>query len=223
MRRKIWIKRRRNSVKLDWRKTMRMWTIIVVVCVVVAFMLSGLVYAQYIPYERSLYKHWIDDDGDCQDTRQEVLVRDHLRFGTKNLELNDKGCRVLSGSWYDPYAGQIVSSPKELDVDHVVPLKHAHQMGAWAWQTATRTMYANYMGDRSHLLAVSASENRKKGARGPDEYMPPNEAFHCEYVHIWLKIKKRWKLGIADKEMKAINKVLEKCDDWGSTLRRRNQ
>ena len=46
MRRKIWIKRRRNSVKLDWRKTMRMWTIIVVVCVVVAFMLSGLVYAQ---------------------------------------------------------------------------------------------------------------------------------------------------------------------------------
>ena len=46
MRRKEWQKRRQPQYKLDRRETIMRWTIIVVVCVVVAFMLSGLVYAQ---------------------------------------------------------------------------------------------------------------------------------------------------------------------------------
>lgn len=46
MRRKVWIKRRQPQYKLDRRETIMRWTIMVVVCVVVAFMLSGLVHAQ---------------------------------------------------------------------------------------------------------------------------------------------------------------------------------
>ncbi len=46
MRRKIWIKRRRNSVKLDWRKTVRMWTINIIAVVVVALLWVSLAYAQ---------------------------------------------------------------------------------------------------------------------------------------------------------------------------------
>ncbi|KKN45770.1 hypothetical protein LCGC14_0679930 [marine sediment metagenome] len=46
MRRKIWIKRRRNSVKLDWRKTMRMWTINIIAVVVVALLWVSLAHAQ---------------------------------------------------------------------------------------------------------------------------------------------------------------------------------
>ena len=98
-----------------------------------------------------------------------------------------------------------------MDIDHVVPLKNAHQSGAWTWGRAKRKEYANYLGYRNHLLAVSARENRKKGAKGPDQYLPPNRAFRYEYVRSWLEIKKRWKLGIPRPELKAIKKVLKSC------------
>jgi len=61
------------------------------------------------------------------------------------------------------------------------------------------------------LLSVSASENRKKGAKGPDEYLPPNQAFHCEYVAIWIKIKQDWELEMTESEGEAVQRVLAGC------------
>ena len=163
----------------------------------------------YVSYDRSLYRHWIDADKDCQNTRAEVLIRDDddhaVRFETT------KRCRVVAGTWHDPYTGRTFYDASRVQIDHVVPLKNAHLSGAWTWDRAKRKEYANYMGYRSHLLAVSASENRKKGAKGPDQYLPPNVAFHCEYVRSWLEIKKRWGLGIPGAELKAIKKVLKAC------------
>ena len=50
-------------------------------------------------YSRSDYKHWIDADKDCQDTRQEVLIAESL----EKPILDEKGCKVISGKWFDPY------------------------------------------------------------------------------------------------------------------------
>jgi len=171
------------------------------------FLMSS--FKPYVAYDRSLYRHWIDADRDCQNTRAEVLIRDDddqdVQFKTA------KRCRVVAGTWHGPYTGQTFHQAPELDIDHVVPLKNAHLSGAWTWDRARRKKYANYLGYRNHLLAVSASENRRKGAKGPDKYLPPNVAFHCEYVRSWLKIKKRWGLGIPRPELKAIKNVLRAC------------
>lgn len=163
----------------------------------------------YVAYKRTLYKHWIDADGDCQDTRQEVLIRD----ASTNVKFEDKEqCRVAKGTWLDPYTGKTFIVPKDLDVDHMVPLKNAHESGAWTWSPERKKQYANYLAYEKHLLAVSASENRKKGDRGPDRYMPPNVAHHCEYVKVWVKIKRDWGLEMTEAEGEAVQKTLDKCN-----------
>ncbi len=180
---------------------------VVLLLFLVPFLVSS--HKRYEPYKRSLYPHWIDADWDCQNTRAEVLIRDDddqvVQFKTANR------CRVVAGTWHDPYSGLTFNDASKIDVDHVVPLKNAHESGAWAWDRSTRRAYANYLGYRNHLLAVSARENRRKGAKGPDQYLPPNQAFRCEYVHSWLEIKKRWQLGVPSAEMAAIKQVLASC------------
>ena len=92
-----------------------------------------------IPYDRDLYRHWIDDDGDCQDTRQEVLIAESI----EPVEMDNRGCRVVSGRWFDPFTGQTFTGPSDLDIDHMVPLAEAHRSGADTWDSGQREAYAN--------------------------------------------------------------------------------
>ena len=69
-----------------------------------------------IIYRRSEWRYWIDADGDCMDTRQEVL----LAQSTGKIQLSHDGCSIASGSWYDPYSGNTFSNPSDLDIDHVI-------------------------------------------------------------------------------------------------------
>ena len=43
---------------------------------------------------------------------------------------SSKGCRVVSGSWNDPYSGKTVTDTTKLDTVHMVLLKEAHQSRA---------------------------------------------------------------------------------------------
>ncbi|MGL4394603.1 MAG: GmrSD restriction endonuclease domain-containing protein [Brevinema sp.] len=140
-------------------------------------------------YNRKDWKHWVDADQDGQNTRQEVLIAESL----DPVVLDERG-RVLSGRWLDPFTGEYFTDPKELDIDHIVPLKYAHDNGGAEWDADVKMLYANYLDDPNHLIAVSAKENRSKGAKAPTEWMPPNEEFHCEYIRIWYGIKSTWGL-----------------------------
>ena len=61
--------------------------------------LSGLKVApQNVDYVRDSWNHWIDADGDCQNTRQEVLIRS----SSSAPQLDGAGCSGTAGSWVDP-------------------------------------------------------------------------------------------------------------------------
>ena len=124
-------------------------------------------------YSRSQYKHWVDDDRDCQDARQEVLILESLVEVTFESE---KECRIATGQWYGAFTGTYVETPGELDIDHLVPLKNAHNSGGWAWTSTKKQEYANNLLNPEHLIAVTKGANRSKGARGPEDWRPRTKA-----------------------------------------------
>jgi len=103
----------------------------------------------------------------------------------------------------------------------MVPLKNAHESGAWAWTKERRRQYANYLAFEKHLIAVSASENRRKGEKGPDRYMPPHKTFHCEYIWAWAKVKEDWQLEMTEAEGRKVQETLDACPDRDGVTRRK--
>jgi hypothetical protein len=156
-------------------------------------------------YDRDSWIHWIDGDGDCQNTRAETLIAETLRPVTLD------GCRVVYGEWIGVYTGTVVIDAGDLDVDHMVPLANAHRSGAWAWDAATKRRYANDLTDADHLIAVTASANRSKSDRGPEDWRPPDATYWCEYANDWARIKSTWRLSVTFAEYAALGEMLETC------------
>jgi len=165
-------------------------------------------------YDRSNWRHWTDDDGDCQDTRQEVLIAESLI----PVVLDAAGCRVEVGRWRDPFTGTIVDDQGDLDVDHLVPLAEAHAAGGWTWHDATRRAFANDLDDPVSLVAVTASVNRSKGAQRPDQWLPPDAGHHCAYAAAWVAVKHRWELSVTSAERDALAGVLDNCGEPTNTV-----
>ena len=166
-----------------------------------------VVSAQAVPYDRDLYRHWTDADRDCQDARQEVLIAESLQPPV----MDDRGCRVLSGLWFDPYTGQAFTDPGDLDIDHFIPLAEVHRSGGDRWTAQQREDYANDLLHTDGLIAVSASANRSKGDKDPAQWLPPNQVYRCEYVRTWVVIKATWGLAMDTSEQQAVQQVLAGC------------
>jgi hypothetical protein len=154
------------------------------------------------------FGRWINDPEDqtCLNTRAKVLQRDSRR----RLVFKDNNhCVVDSGLWNDPYTNRPIRVAKEVQIDHMVPLKNAYMSGAHKWNFQSRCLYANYMGQNIHLVSADANENMRKGDRSPDAYMPPNSRFTCTYVKNWLSIKFLWGLKMTISEAQAVQRIIK--------------
>jgi hypothetical protein len=157
-----------------------------------------------LQYNRKLFSHWSDDDKNCINTRHELLIK----LSTSTITYKNS-CNVDRGRWLDPYTDKTFYSAKDLDVDHMVPLKWAWDRGANMWSAAKRKRFAN---DKVNLFAVQASVNRQKGAMGPLEWLPPNERFHCQYVVRFIRATKMYDMQLRWAEAVAMNKLkVAKC------------
>ncbi|PWG15647.1 hypothetical protein DFK10_15775 [Salibaculum griseiflavum] len=175
---------------------------------VTTFFLLGVGTASATPeYDRDAFGGWSDSDNDCQNTRHEFLAE--LSTGPVQFSANE--CRVVRGRWLDPYTDQIFTESSDLDVDHLVPLYWAWQRGAWAWSDSKREDFGN---DPRNLFAVDNGTNRSKGAKGPLEWLPPNQSFHCQYVSRFYRIVLIYDLDISPDEASALNQQREQiCGD----------
>ena len=171
----------------------------------------SIVLGMFPPYDRDLYGGWIDADGDCQNTRQEVLIEESLI----PVELDSRGCRVVSGQWLGAYTGQTFTDPSDLDIDHFIPLAEAHRSGASHWSSQRKRAFANDLSHPQTLRVVSRSVNSDKQDSDPADWLPPNVDFHCEYVRSWVFVKGYWDLTMDDREKSAVDSLLEQCKSSG--------
>ena len=153
-------------------------------------------------YSREKFPHWRSTGANC-DVRDSVLKRD----GTK-VKLS--GCNVVAGTWKSIYDGKTLTSPTQVDIDHMVPLANAWRSGASSWTTAQREDFANDLDD-PQLVAVSASANRSKGDQDPSTWKPTDTSSWCGYAEDWIAVKTRWKLTVTTAEKSALADMLEKC------------
>jgi hypothetical protein len=140
------------------------------------------------------------------DTRNDVLatqVADVVhRAGSR--------CVVVAGVLRDPYTGRTIHFAKArasaVQVDHIVPLALAWDLGANTWPQAQRTAFAN--DERLVLLAVSGVANDAKGDSGPGAWMPPNRAYRATYAERFIAVLAHYRLAVTAADKTALTHAL---------------
>ena len=147
-----------------------------------------------------------DLDGDCQSSRQEMLI---LTSRTEVKYTNPRNCVVRTGEWLDEYTGEIFTVAAQIDVDHVIPRMYAHTHGGDRWMPEKKLMFAN---DPLNIMLVERREIRRKRDRGPNRYLPRDE-FHCVYVQLWQAIAEKYDLQLEARDLSAISRIKRDCPD----------
>ncbi len=157
-------------------------------------------------YDRTLFPHWQDADGDCQNTRHEVLLAES---STSPTYTSSSRCSVATGRWTGYYDRATWTVASDVDIDHVVALAEAWDSGARTWTTARRTLYANDLGDSRSLMAVTDNVNQAKGDQDPSTWLPTYE--QCRYVLEWTAVKVRWGLTVDSAEKSRLISLGNGC------------
>jgi len=111
-----------------------------------------------LKYRRADWKHWIDEDGDCKDTRAAILIERSLTAA----KLDKKTCKVISGKWDDYYYSEILYQASDVDIDQLVSLKHAYDHGGSLWSFEEKRKFAN---DPKNLIITNRKYNRQRFKR----------------------------------------------------------
>ncbi len=154
-------------------------------------------------YRRAAFgDSWTDDNpapgghNGC-DTRNDILDRDLV----EKTYVSIKRCpdAVATGTLHDPYTNAVVAFVRgertgaSVQIDHIVPLALAWDLGARDWPSDLRLRFAN---DPANLLAVAGAPNQDKGDSEPASWMPPNTAFHCQYAMQFIAVLRGYALPV---------------------------
>ena len=147
-----------------------------------------------------------DFDGDCQSTRQEMLIltsRIDVRY------TNPRNCIVRTGEWLDEYTGELFKVAVKLEVDHIIPRMYAHTHGGDRWTPEKKLTFAN---DPLNIMLVERREIRRKRDRGPSRYLPRDE-FQCEYINLWNQISEKYDLQLSTSDRSTISRLNADCSE----------
>ena len=102
----------------------------------------------------------------------------------------------------------------------MVALSEAWGSGALRWNADTRNRFANDLGYRGSLRAVSASSNLSKSDSDPATWLPPRAGARCGFIRDWVAAKWRLNLSVNTAKKTAISGVLQGCPRMTVTVSR---
>ena len=158
-------------------------------------------------YTASAFRHWIDANGDCQNTADEVLIREALGGW---VEYDDpRRCSVDFANWTSYLdGGNSYADDSQVAVGFGVHIAEAWDSGARSWTAARRQAFANDLGYRPSLMVVSPATNRARADRDPALWQPEWPSARCTYAVRWVAVKYRWRLNVDIAERSALADVL---------------
>jgi hypothetical protein len=169
-------------------------------------------------YRRAAFgDSWTDDNtapgghNGC-DTRNDILDRDLV----DKTYVATKRCpaAVATGTLYDPYTNDVIHFTRgnqvgaAVQIDHIVPLALAWDLGARDWTDELRTRFAN---DPANLIAVQGQANQDKGDEQPADWMPPNHAFWCQYAVQFAAVLRGYGLPVDAPSAPVLRDAAETC------------
>ena len=111
------------------------------------------------------------------------------------------------GRIYSPYTGEVFSSVKQTDIEHIVALSEAHDSGMCAFPDAVKRRFPS---DLNNLTLASPRVNRwQKAGKDAGEWLPPMN--RCWFTDRVILVKKKYGLTVDNKEAKALKAVLDSC------------
>ncbi|MFL6082225.1 MAG: HNH endonuclease family protein [Mycobacterium sp.] len=160
---------------------------------------------------------WTDDNpaagghNGC-DTRNDILDRDLV----DKTYVSIKRCpnAVATGTLHDPYTNATVAFVRgaqvgaAVQIDHIVPLALAWDLGARNWPDDMRLRFAN---DPANLLAVEGQANQDKGDQEPADWMPPNAAFRCQYAIQFIAVLRGYGLPVDAPSVPVLRDAAATC------------
>ncbi|SKS49461.1 extracellular deoxyribonuclease [Mycobacteroides abscessus subsp. abscessus] len=169
-------------------------------------------------YRRAAFGEAWTDDNDAPgghngcDTRNDILDRDLVDKAFVSIKRCPRA--VATGVLHDPYTGKTINflrgnkTGAAIQIEHIVPLAYAWDQGARNWTARLRIRFAN---DPANLLAVDGQANQDKGDEGPAQWMPPNDAFHCQYAVQFISVLRGYGLAIDAPSVPVLREAAATC------------
>lgn len=180
--------------------------------------MSGIAVAEdnNAPYDRKQYQPTWSVGVGC-DIRSRMLAS----TSTAAVQFGSNGCTVKWGQWKDMYTGQVLTgnpyrgdgTANDLDIDHIIPLHYVNNHGGSNWSSDQKRSYGASLDamNKGVYIAVSASENRRKGDQGPASYYPPNPEYRCEYSRRWRDIARAYGIAMSQADFNVVRDTLNSC------------
>jgi hypothetical protein len=169
-------------------------------------------------YRRAAFgESWTDDNtapgghNGC-DTRNDILDRDLV--DKTYVSITRCPNAIATGTLHDPYTNATIAFTRgaltgaAVQIEHIVPLAYAWDMGARNWTDEMRVRFAN---DPANLLAIDGQVNQDKGDKQPADWMPPNRAFWCQYAVQFAEVLRGYGLPVDTPSATVLREAAETC------------